>query len=83
MKSAEVNVSCAFKETFIKAVTRARLMSATRSLLSKGEAKELRMAEKQLIPLAHAFLKNKIVGIRKGSDVHNLTQNCVKLIGNY
>ena len=85
IKSAEVVVSCAFKETFIKAVTRSQLISAAKSLLSKEEAKELRTAEKQklLVPLALAFLKKKIVGVRKGSNIQSLTQNCVKLIGNY
>ena len=59
IKSAEVIVSCTFKETFIKAVTRLQLISAARSLLAKEEAKELRTAEKQklLVPLALAFLK--------------------------
>ena len=85
IKSAEVVVSCAFKETFIKAVTRSQLISAAKSLLSKEEAKGLRTAEKQklLVPLALAFLKKKIVGVRKGSNIQSLTQNCVKLIGNY
>ena len=50
-KSAEVIVSCAFScafiETFIKAVTRTQLISVARSLLAKDEAKELRTAEKQ------------------------------------
>ena len=85
MKSAEVIVSCAFKEAFVKAVTRPQLMSAARSLLSQEEAKDLRKAEKQklLIPLVLAFLKKKIVGVKKGADVQNLTQNSVKLIKNY
>ena len=42
----EVIVSCAFKEAFVKAVTRPQLMSAARSLLSQEEAKDLRKAEK-------------------------------------
>ena len=44
---------------FIKGVAMSQLISATRSLLIKEEAKELRIAEKQklLIPLVLAFLK--------------------------
>ena len=47
IKSTEVIVSCAFVETFIKAVTRLQLISVARPLLAKEEAKELRTAEKQ------------------------------------
>ena len=87
IKSVEVIVSCGFKETFIKAVTRSQLISAARTLLPKDEAKELRTVDKQKLlvpwPLALAFLKKKIVGVKKGSKVNNLTQNCVKLIGNF
>ena len=85
MKSAEVLVACAFKEAFVKAVTRGQLMSAARKLLSKEKAAELRTAEKQkmIIPLALAVLKNRTVGVRKGQDIQNLIQNSVKKIGKY
>ena len=86
IKSAEVFVSCAFKETFIKAVTRSQLISAARSqlisaarsLLAKEEAKELRTAEKQklLVPLALAFLKKKLWELKR-DQMYNLLHRTV------
>ena len=84
-KSAEVIVACAFQAHFIKEVSRQQLSGAARVLLTKQEAKDLRSAEKKkfVIPLAMAFLKKKIVGVKKGSTISNLTQNCVRKIGTF
>ena len=67
-KSAEVVVACAFQAHFIKEVSRQQLTGAARVLLTKDDAKDLRSAEKRKFvkPLAMAFLKQRIVGVKKG-----------------
>ena len=78
IKSAEVIVSCTFKETFIKSVTKSQLISAARSLLAKEEVKELRTTEKQklLVSLALAFLKKKSWELKR-DQMYNLLHRTV------
>ena len=84
IKSTEVIVSYAFKETFIKLwqVT-ADFYCKITAWKKRGQGAENSRETKAAGTIGSCIFKEKIVGVKKGSNVQSLTQNCVKLIGNY
>ena len=82
-KSAQVIVMEAYGAHFMKEVRRSQLLSAAKSLLPLAERRSLSGAKKStmLMPLARAFVMNKIVKVK--GNVGNLTRNNVEKIGTF
>ena len=84
LKAAQIIITCAFDELFIKNVSKQQISAAAKSLLTKEQNRELKGADKiaYLPPLAKAFLKNKIVKLKKAAaaDIHNITRGDVKKV---
>ena len=83
-KSATVIMLEAFGAHFIKEITRAQLMSATKSLIPQKK-KKLQNAEKcdLYIPLGRAFVQNGIVHIKGGSNIEDLSRGDVSKVGTF
>ena len=72
LKTAEIIVTCAFEELFIKSIGKQQIAAAAKSLLTKEENRQLKGGEKAYLPpLAKAFLDRGIVKIKKGLDPYN------------
>ena len=73
----------AYGAHFLKEVRRSQPLSAAKSLLPLAERRSLSGAEKSamLMPLARAFVINKIVKVK--GNVGNLTRNNVEKIGTF
>ena len=73
LKTAEIIVTCAFEELFIKSIGKQQIAAAAKSLLTKEENRQLKGGEKAkyLPPLAKAFLDRGIVKIKKGLDPYS------------
>ena len=75
----------AFGAHNIKEISRTQLASAAKYFLPAQEKKELLKSDKAqyLLPLANAFIKNKIIILSKGADKSNLTLDDVKKEGTF
>lgn len=80
IKAAEIIVTCAYDELFIKSVGKQQISAAAKSLLTKEQNKALKGAEKsKYLPLlAKAFIDKKIVKVKKGADLCRISRGDVK-----
>ena len=71
----------AFAVHFLKEVSRSQLQSAARKLLTKQEKIWLQPLEKSefLLPLAKAFIKKKVVKIKKGANPQTSRDDLIKI----
>lgn len=84
-KSAEVIVMCAFGAHTIKEVSRSQMASAVKFFLEVAERKHLKTADKsQLVkPLAMAFVKKKIVIVKEGTNMDDLSRCDIYKVGTF
>ena len=68
LKAAEIIVTCAYDELFIKSIGKQQISAAAKSLLTKEQNRQLKGAEKsKYLPLlAKGFVDRGIIKVKKG-----------------